>query len=68
MITAKKLPKFIREELEFTFPKEDWDKNETAIRVARLFDLPLDETIAIFRKLINNIYKKRPRKGRFFNS
>ena len=66
MITAKKLPKFIIEELEFTFPKEDWDKNETAIRVARLFDLPLDETIAIIRKLMNNIYKKATSKGSLF--
>lgn len=51
MITAKKLPKIIREELEFSFPKEDWDKDETAIKVARLYDLSLDETIAIIQKI-----------------
>ena len=51
MITAKKLPKIIREELEFTFPKEDWDKNEAAISVARLYDLPIEETIAIIQKI-----------------
>lgn len=51
MITAKKLPKIIREELEFTFPKEDWDKKETAILVAQLYELPLDETIAIIQKI-----------------
>ena len=51
MINAKKLPKIIREELEFTFPKEDWDKKETAIRIARLYELPLDETIAIIQKI-----------------
>ena len=51
MINAKKLPKIIREELEFTFPKEDWDKKETAIRIAWLYELPLDETVAIIQKI-----------------
>jgi hypothetical protein len=51
MITAQKLPKIISEEIEFTFPKENWDKKETAIRVARLYELPLDETIGIIQKI-----------------
>lgn len=51
MITAKKLSKIVSEEIEFTFPKEDWDKKETAIRVARLSELPLDETIVIIQKI-----------------